>query len=270
MFTCRESVIKDFQWEKVCAWLLRMSVHVLNGNHAVPAAPSHWQRAPPGYSFHSMIDCTLWYLHSADMWAMPSHGPWERQLSFSTALFISYSYAEQPTVPLQHPLLWLHAQRTAFRSFCAFKNTFQFCTRETLKIANADLRPGVGFDVICASYVTQMCWSPTEAVPSMDLWTALSLNGVSTSPTHAASFLSSVCITSSCWCSLRSNIWNYSFFIAATSNCLGLAFYYSSYPLVPQSSRSTGRYPCGFWSLRNQDCLYQWADNCPVGALSFR
>lgn len=37
-------------------------------------------------------------------------------------IIISDSYAEQPTVSLQHPFLWLHAQITAFPSFCAFKN----------------------------------------------------------------------------------------------------------------------------------------------------
>lgn len=57
-------------------------------------------------------------------------------------------------------------QTIAFPSFCAFKYTFHFCTSETLKIANADLRPGVGFGVICVSCVTQMCWSPMDLVSS--------------------------------------------------------------------------------------------------------
>lgn len=134
-----------------------MSVHVLNEDHTAPAAPGHWQRAPPGHSLHSDRLCTVVSALCRLTCERCLH------MDHSSASSHSAPHCSFPTATQSSPRF---LSSTLSRDFMLRQlpflpsvplKTFQFCTSETLKIANADLRPGVGFDVICASYITQMC-----------------------------------------------------------------------------------------------------------------
>lgn len=112
-------------WHLLCAWGSRLLEYLSSG---------HWFQS--GISHHTLSLAELllfWYLGDAFTWKYNKN-----KCEPSIALFIFSRLKRSSLMIYPASYLWIHAVITAFSSFCAFKFKFQFCTSETLKIANAD------------------------------------------------------------------------------------------------------------------------------------
>lgn len=112
-------------WHLLCAWGSRLLEYLSSG---------HWFQS--GISLHplSLAELLLfWYLGDDFTWKYNKN-----KCEPSIALFIFSRLKRSSLMIYPASYLWTHAVITAFSSFCAFKLKFQFCTNETLKIANAD------------------------------------------------------------------------------------------------------------------------------------
>lgn len=140
-FISKMNVMKCFfcHFETQC--LLQIFVHFLTLTLCLGLSPAgififwalipEWDQPSPSLSLAELL--LFWYLGDTFTWKYNKNKCEPR-----IALFIFSRLKRSSFMIYPASYLWIHAVITAFSSFCAFKFKFQFCTSETLKIANAD------------------------------------------------------------------------------------------------------------------------------------